>query len=840
MVAEQLSFEKLPLVGSHSKENSIRRPLVPAAAAAISGIAFGVQFQISFIWALALLAGMFFLIVLHVRRQHPCLWPVLFFCFVVGYFTIQPYLPDALPENHVSRFVNQGKWKITGVVDNQPEYRDGTLSFVLNVSSITQAQRDHFVTGLVKVTVRLPAPGLERGDKAALKGHLRDIRNFGNPGSFDYVRFMAFKRIYATVYASKGSLECLARRFKLPDIKHAIDTMRMKLSALMQHALAGRSDDTVSVLKALLIGDREQMPEALRQAFSRAGVGHLLAISGLHIGLIANVVFLLSCAFFAWIPWLTNRGWVRKAASLPALAGAIGYGVLAGLSASTQRSVVMVLVYLMAFWIGRRQNAINSVAVAALLIVLVSPVSVLSISFQLSFCAVLFILLGLNALITSAPEDAPEQKSWLIWVKQHVFTLFKISMLAMAATLPIAAHYFNQISLVGPIANIVVVPLAGSFAVPCGLLGVAGSFFNQAIAQFFWQVAAYAIDIVLYFVRAVAHWPWAAVKIITPGVFEMVLYYGVLAVIAGWRRCAYRIWVISFLFFLISMDAAYWWSQRYSGKDLQVVTLDAGSSSANVLTLPGGFTVLIDGAGLSGFSSFDATQRIVAPFLWHQKIKTVDLVILSNPDTERLKGLFYIFEHFQVNEVWSSRHTVQNEDYRILRRMINQGNIDHQHFETLGVNVVRNGVMFEFFSSPDDSFGYSKHKWPASKKNLPVLRVCYGRVSFLFSNTIGTVAEKNLVAQLEQGSLKSTVLYVPNSGSRSSGCSRFLEAVGAREAIIAVRRRYQIGFSHQKTLKRLADTGSRIWRTDLHGAISVWTNGEHYRVTPFRDARQQY
>ena len=220
------------------------------------------------------------------------------------------------------------------------------------------------------------------------------------------------------------------------------------------------SPEVQGVLKALIIGDRTRISDSTRQNFTRAGVSHLLAISGLHIGIVATVAFAFSNWLMGWIKPLLWRAWTRKSAALLSLLPVIAYGVVAGFSPSTQRAVLMVSVFLMTFLLAKEQDALNTLALAAFVILMADPPSLFSISFQLSFVTVFVIIYGFSSIQSYGfLQIAPNESNWQRRLSVRLVTFFLVSLFAICGSLPLVAFYFNQISLVGLAANFLVVPL---------------------------------------------------------------------------------------------------------------------------------------------------------------------------------------------------------------------------------------------------------------------------------------------------------------------------------------------------------------------------------------------
>lgn len=814
----------------------IHRPLIPMTSALIFGIWLGVWQPGSVGWALAAALMTAVVLIISICRTRWLVLLPLAMCLLGGYLSIQPWLGADIPDHHVVRYADKGYWIIHGVVENAPEVRQEKWHFVISANRLVNKEKVYEVCGRVRVSGRGEWPHPKAGDHVVFRGRLKSIHNFNNPGGFDYRRYMRLKGVQARIYATKGSLkiESAARGGRW--LQH-VDDLRKGLGSQMDAALPGCRPHTLHLLKALILGERGLVSTDLREKFNQAGVGHVLAISGLHVGMVAAISFAVALRILALIPWVLKRAWVRKGAALLSLVPVLGYGIIAGLSPSTQRAMVMVTVFLLSFWIGRRHDWLNTLALAALVILVVFPPALLSISFQLSFTAVLAIVIG-----TRFWPGRDVQVESTLWkrVLRRLLAFLWVSALAILGTLPLVLHYFNQVSLVGLAANLIVVPIMAFIVVPFGLLGTLGVAIHSDLGALVWQVSAWGIDWMLWTVELISSRPWAAVKSVTPSGLEILLYYAFIGVCLFWKKLSHaKVWGASVLL-LCALDAGYWGYQRFGRDDLRLTVVDVGQASANLLELPGGYTILIDGGGFSDNSSFDVGARVLAPFLWHKKIKTIDLVVLTHANSDHLNGLLYILDNFNVGEVWSNQEPASTKGFEKWVKLLADHNISHPDFEQMPRRITRYGVCLELLAPPTDFLKRkTKEPWRDSNNNSLVMRVCHGDVCFLFTGDIMHQAEDDLVRRIGRNRLHSTVLIVPHHGSKSSSTHFFIKAVKPEASIISAGWQNRFRFPHPGVLKRLEAVGSRVWCTAEHGAVMVKSNGKRYEINTMLRAKQK-
>lgn len=821
------------------------RPVIPLLLSMIAGLSCGMWFPWHSVWAyLAITCCAGILTIRIIRNKTAAFLPLLLF-FSLGYLSIQPWFPETFPLNHISRYTDSGPVEISGRVTESPEIRNNRLSFELSAQTIRIDGKIIPVSGKVNVRVFKNIPDISTGDTVFFKSGIRSVRNFNNPGGFDYKRHMAFKGIYGTSYVAGDEIR-IERNEEDMNRGRVIENVRKNFSLLIENSTPSGE---AGVLKALLIGDQNSISPEVRQAFNRTGTSHVLAISGLHIGIVATVSFLLFKKILSFFNLFLRNAWTRKGAAILSIIPVLIYGLLAGMSPSTQRAVIMVSVFLTSFLIEKEHDVLNTLAVAAMLIIAVHPPSLFLISFQLSFLSVLFVILGLEQTLYRKNKQTDPDEGWRLRMQKKTAAFFLVSFFAVIGTFPVVMYYFNQVSLVGLAANCIVVPLTGFAVVSSGLL----SFFVYPVSSLVsvWLIKASSVilGISLEFIKYFAKLPFAAVKTVTPSFFEIAWYYLLLGTFflilkrknrkIGKERegnvfepIKQRAPFIILVLLIIAgyADIWYWLDKRFLQKDLKVSVIDVGQGTSVLLELPGGYNVLVDGGGFSDNSLFDVGEKITAPFLWRKKIKSVETLVLSHPNSDHLNGLLYIAENFNVKDIWSNGETDYNLGYRRLLEIIKEKNIKMEDFNEIKRDRMINGTFFQILY-PESDFKEKKEKWREGDNSSLVLKTVFRSKSFLFTGDIKEKGESDLL-RLSGNHLKSTVLIVPHHGSRSSSSDKFIDMIDPEIAVIPVGWKNRYRFPHPEVLNRYKERRCRILRTDENGAIIMSTDGKSLAVEP--------
>ncbi|MCP4695182.1 MAG: MBL fold metallo-hydrolase, partial [Desulfobacterales bacterium] len=482
-----------------------------------------------------------------------------------------------------------------------------------------------------------------------------------------------------------------------------------------------------------------------------------------------------------------------------------------------------------------------------MLILMVHPPALFSVSFQLSFTAVFSILYGLTKWrIPAEFDDGPWRK-----LGKRLLSFMAVSLFAILGVLPLALRYFNQTSLVGLGANLIAVPLIGFIVVPLGLLSALVSLFSAPAASLGFLAGAMVLKPALGFITIISGFPLAAIKTVTPSFLEICWYYTFLGAVTNIRgpssprplvspgaslplfrrllslprRKIARI-ILAAVVIVIIADAAWWTRVRLYHEDLRVTVMDVGQGSAALVEFPGGPCMLVDGGGFSDNSIFDVGARVTAPVLWGKKIKTVDILALSHPNSDHVNGFTYIADHFNVKTLWSNNEPADTLGYERFMETIKNEKTTIENFKTMPREFEIEGVRISVLNPPRDFLSKIKEEnWRDSNNNSLVLKLQFGAISILFPGDIQSRAEAEITA-LAGDSLPSTVLLAPHHGSKTSSTPIFLDKVNPEIVIISSGWRSRKRFPTPGVLQRYQQRQCRIYRTHAHGAITLTTDGK--------------
>jgi competence protein ComEC len=798
------------------------RPIIPVLFSYIGGIVTGLHVPPvpGLLWVLCGLC-LFSLFAATKRRTTPFVPLVLF--FVLGSWNLQSRAAPRLPPNHIANFIDGRYWHIIGTVKDPPQQRLDQTRFVVQAESLTRGEQSFSITGGVRITVQGHIESLEKGDRIACLARLKKLWNFNNPGGFDYRRHMAFRGVWASAFVSKEQLLIKLHTTDRGWIGKIAHGARAAVSELIESL---PPQEARAVLKALVTGDRSEVSPRTDKTLRQIGGAHLLAISGLHIGMIATLAFFVFRVLLSCSERILLAAWSTRGAALLSAGPVLFYGFLAGMSPSTQRAVIMTMAFLIALVLERERDAINTLAIAALVILVNNPTALFHVSFQLSFAAVFSILYVLKNLSCMFKFRNPPHRGL-----KRLALFLVVSTTAVLGTLPVTLYYFNQVSLIGPVTNCLMIPLVGFLVVPLGLLAVVFLMVSQTVSLLLMKGALLVMQGGLMVAEQFARIPFAAVKTVTPSLLEIGLYYTLAWTLMKLGTTKRAKIAISVVLLVTLADATYWFQKRLGRDNLAITAIDVGRGQAVLIEMPGGKCMLVDGGGFYE-NRFDVGERIVAPLLWQKKIATVETLILSHPHPDHLNGLLFVARHFHVRELWTNEDVIQSPQHQDLLDMAKEQNIAVLGMDKLAKPQVIGDVVFEVLLPPTDFLERKKRdRWRTTNNNSLVVKVTLGRVSFLFPGDIEAEAESELAA-LAGEYVNSDVLMAPHHGSKTSSTARLLHLANPTVVVISSGKESP-GLPHQKVLDRYKAHGCRIFRTDLHGAISLITNGTDLKVEPY-------
>jgi competence protein ComEC len=700
-------------------------------------------------------------------------------------------LADDLPEIWEGRDV-----EVSGVIAEMVQPNDRGVRFLLDVErAYTLNARIPSRISLMWYDIDSGSPlDLHAGQRWRMAVRLHRPHGNANPDGFDFEAWMLERGIRAVGYLRAQPAPHLIE----PLVWRPGYLLERSREAARAHLLEALGDRPYAgVIVALAIGDQQAIPPDQWQVFTRTGVNHLMSISGLHITMVASMVFLLVLRLWRRSEMLALKLPAVRAATVCGLAVALAYAALSGFAVPAQRTVYMLAVVAIALWSGWTASSTAVLAAAAALVVVLDPMAVIAPGFWLSFGAV--------AVIMFAGGSRIGRQGWFrAWAQtQWAVTL---------ALVPFLLAMFQQVSLVSPVANAFAIPLVSLVVVPLALAA--------SVLPLDW--IAHAAHLVMAFcmllLRALSDLPDAVWQQHAPAAWTLPV-----AVAGAVWMLLPRGFPARWVGAVMMLPLFAWLPAQLSPGELRVTVLDVGQGLA-VVVRTREHALLYD-TGPAFTEQIDAGGRIVVPYLRAAGVSRLDAMIVSHDDTDHSGGALSVLQAMPVE--WLASSLPQDHAIRMAA--------NRSRFCRAGERWEWDGVSFEFLHPQPADYNDSGAK---DNDRSCVLRVVSPYGSLFLPGDIEKRTESRLLQS--SGVLRTDILVAPHHGSRTSSTPEFVDAVAPGLTVFSVGYRNRFGHPHPAVSARYRQAGSRTLRTDLSGALLIAMNPAGIGVQSWREVDRKY
>lgn len=685
------------------------------------------------------------------------------------------------------------KWvTVEGFIDSAPEVREYYVSYRIRTYSVSDGVRTESIRGglILSVYRGNEHPFMDYGREVIFSGRLELPKHSRNPGGYDYSLQLAKQRVSATVFSYHNEVKSGAgfggnriKKLGLSARAGIVDTINRCLPA--EHA---------GLLNGMLIGSREGLTEKMKEDFSRSGLSHLVAVSG------ANVAFIMAPLVFLFKKLRIKR----RLYSFIIIWFLFMFLFVTGFDPSVVRAVIMADVVLIGRILIREPDLYTAIAASALILMLYNPYSLFDIGFQLSYAATIALVLF---------QKSAKKFIGKLPLPGFIVELSAATLAAQIGVLPITVYHFNTFSPLVLLSNLAAAPAAGLITVLGSAMALLGQV-SIGLSRIVGYVNYLPLSLVLYSAELTSAVPFASIKVFTPPLSMVLLYYGC-AVFFLWyvpekdirlkpRHFAAPLAVILILLAAPLFRPAY----------LEVTFLDVGQGDSCFISAPTGVTLLLDGGG--GFSS-DPGKSVIIPYLLDRRIGRLDIVAATHGHDDHIGGLQTVLREYPCK-------------YLLLPDNGNEGEFDKllepARKKDIEVRYCKNGDKIKLDAGTTLEVVHSGYDTDIDGTSLNngslVLKLSYGSTDILFCGDIEKEAEELMLSS--GAGLEAEIIKVPHHGSPGSSTPAFIERVDPEMAVISVGRN-NFGHPSEEVLERYGDRGVRIYRTDRDGAVIITTDG---------------
>lgn len=695
--------------------------------------------------------------------------------------------------------------QLIGVVADEPVTRERSIRFTLEVTAIRASGQFIPVAFVGIVTARQSATSPAHaayGERLLLHGLIDTHAGSRNPGEFssrDYHAAMGVTR--EIVVPSADAIVVLERPPGVSFYERLVLRARRGIVRDVDRWVGGEEGE---LLKGLLLGEKGGLSRGTREAFVVAGVAHVLAVSGSNVAVVAGLAFSLC---------MILRMGRKLRAALVALA-ILWYMVLTGSQPPVVRATITALVLLATGLRGEKANPLNGLGISALIILSVNPLALFDIGFQLSYGAVIGIVLFtpiMNGVIRSIRGNGLARQ-----MVRGGLRLGAVSVAATAGTIPFSAASFGSVSVIGIVANMVVVPATG-LGVGLGLAMAITSPLSGWLAGAFGALNGCILDGTLRVTDLAARAPLAAVRVGAFGMVDALAYLAFLAAGLALMTRRYCRIIVPFALVLLYARLVKEWAECETNPRhvLTMAILDVGQGDAILITTPRGRSVLVDAGPAT--PGFDAGERTVVPYLRRRGIDTLDVLLVTHAHRDHTGGARTVRGSIPVRRVLSGGGWGGDGSL-----------FDHAR---AGMEISPDTTVRLYVLSPDGEKAAFRGN-DNLRSVVILLRV--GQRAFIFTGDCEGSAEESVVRRYGDF-IRADVLKIPHHGSSAGATEMFLDHCRPELAVISVGRRNKFGHPSPQLIQRLSRRGIVTWRTDREGACLVETDGRTLRLLQWRD-----
>jgi competence protein ComEC len=636
------------------------------------------------------------------------------------------------------------------------------------------------------------------GNKIFLTGSYQKGREKRNLGEFDYNNYLNSKGITGLFISyDSDSIKIITHSKDL--FKSGILSLRKIIDKLL-HKL--HNAQTAGLLRGLILADRSEIDYETKNDFINSGVVHILAVSGLHVGYVM-IIFV----------FVFGRFNIYTRAVLTII-GLVVFMFLTGVPPSVFRATLMSIIIIIAFLSNRSTNIINSISIAAVIILLFNPYEIYNPGFQLSFSAVLAIGI-LYPNFQRAISKLKIKNKFL----EYVALFFAVSLSAQIGTLPFTLAYFSKLSLVALFANLIVIPVVG-LIIGNAFITIVIGMISTGIGIYFGAANNLLSSLMIEFIRIAGNFNFSFLYIHQYSLYDSVIFYSVLGLLLfslkRIQKYYLKIIITSIAFIIIFMYSTFDDKKLLQDNELNVLMIDVGQGDSFLIKFPNGKTALIDAGEATPF--LDNGDRIIIPLLDYLGIEKIDYGFISHLDLDHYGGFVSLIYNNRIKEIYRPLPDSSSKSIR-LEKFLKANKIKTNTYSKSSFNV--GNTKLYILSDPYD-FAYKKF---SSNDKSGVIKIVFGKTSFLFVGDCEHPAEYYLATRFGKV-LDSDVLKVGHHGSPTGSSEAFLNLVSPKISLISAGIKNKFNHPAESVLNSLRKIDSKIYRTDFSGAVLLQSDGK--------------
>ena len=707
------------------------------------------------------------------------------------------------PDNHIA-FQDYSKIEsITGKVIETKYKSNNKNKYTISVSNAEIDNQQIETNGKVLLSVVKVTQKFYYGDLLKIRCKLQEPKSQRNPGQFDYKNYLSGKDIFLISYINHiDSVDVLEQRAGNIFIHAIIEPLKNHFNQSINSFL---SPENGSILRALLLGEKQDIDDETLNQFKNVGVIHVLAISGLHVGFI--IIFVLIFLSFFRLNYKT------KIYSL--LIILFIYIVIINFKAPVIRASIMAALYLLAKLTERKISLFNIIFFAAFLLLVIDPRDIFNPGFQFSFAAVISIVYGypkLNELIPLKMKLNSINKGSGIkgFFFKFIWDPLLVSLAAVLGTLPLTIYYYGIMPTYAIFANILVIPLVG-LIVFLGIFLVVFALFSSLVAGSLGNLIDLLFDLLKYVISVFYEFPYSYFYSATPSIFMVLLMLILVYILFNIKSRSHQLSGIGIILVLLFINI----NHSSNSNHLEVTFLDVGQGDACFIKFPNGESMLVDGGDAT--KDWDQGKNTIVPFLKFNDISRIKYVVASHAHNDHIGGLTEILNTVSVDTLVISSYEFITKKYKEMIEICEIKNIPIRYVEK-GDLLYPDSSCRVYILHPSENFvKETDYSGVECNNSSIIMKIQYGENGILLTGDSEKKAEKAYTEYADF--LECEIIKIGHHGSRTSSTQNMLNYVNPMVGVISVAERNKFRHPSPVTINKLRDNNIKSFLTSTNGAV---------------------
>ena len=827
--------------------NNIKRPILVIVIGYILGILMGLYFKYSIVLLYFLITIIYYLCKRHKsinnqKRKFKLISFKRYFRYVKLLFSQKVILLIIISSvisntmviikntNFEELYIKEQGLTIKGIVVSDKTEKEYSDTYKIKVNKCDEVLKYKNKYLYIKIGKKLKVT-LDYGDEIIIKGKYIEPNTKRNYGGFDYKQYLKTNNIYGSVNVENIKIN---NKKKANVLFYLANKLACKIEKTIDDNL---EKNEASLLKGILIGKTSDIEEETYKNFRVANISHILAVSGMHVSYI-----IIGCNI------LFEKSIGKRKSKYIIIAILIIYMFVTGFSPSIVRATIMGILFMISKIVYRKNDVWTSISLSLLIILVFNPYIIMNIGLQLSYIGTIGIIL-LQRIVQDVLKNIKfrdKKKVYKINRKKILFIskiqeILSVTISAQLVILPFMLYHFNLFGTYFFISNLLISLIIG----PIIIIGFSVIIFScvfYPVGKIVFILLEIMIKILIQ-ISQIGNLPFSKIYFSTPKIWIIVIYYIFVSLFIliypiytkrkisiTQQRFKNIISLIKYKFkesnkksikiFLIVFFIVVFLIYVFP-KNLKINFVDVGQGDCTFVITPRNKTILIDGGG-SKSSDFDVGKSTLFPYILDRGYTKIDYIIISHFDEDHCGGLFYIIQELKVKNIIIGKQNEVSTNYSEFIKTAQNKKINIKVVEGKTKIDIEPNIYFDILWP----YSNTMISEDAINNNSLVCKLNYKKFSMLFTGDIEEIAEKEILYKYSKnlGVLKSDILKVGHHGSKTSSSNEFIKEISPKYVVIGVGKNNKFGHPNNGVLERLNNYGTKIYRTDEDGEISIIVN----------------